>query len=67
MLLIHPSVCWILCYNHQELRPGPFNNVYVSEKLRIHDRGVGEVLEVVRPKVGAAEGRVGGGSGGNFL
>ena len=27
-------------------------------------RGVGGVLEVVRPKVGAAEGRVGGGSGG---
>ena len=27
-------------------------------------RGVGGVLEVVRPKVGAAEGRVGGGGGG---
>ena len=36
----------------------------VSVARTTHARGVVGVLEVVRPKVGAAEGRVGGGSGG---
>ena len=36
----------------------------LPQQNEIHGRGVGEVLEVVRPKVGAAEGRVGGGSWG---
>ena len=35
-----------------------------SPRHMSHARGVGGVLEVVRPKVGAAEGRFGVGSGG---
>ena len=35
---------------------------YVNRRIR-EPRGVGGVLEVVRPKVGVAEGRVGGGPG----
>ena len=72
MVCVHVRAC-VRAYMHTLMRGrvGRMNRPRICTTLRcpschwsavLYDSGVGGVLEVVRPKVGAAEGRVGGGS-----